>query len=69
MSKFSVTVAIPKGQTLVPKPNNRLNEFQLLLNDGWATFIGTANTAEDFENDLLEGVHGMPEDIKAVEAW
>ena len=66
---YSVTVAVPKVQTLVPKPNNRLNEFQLVLNDGWATFYGEANTPEDFENDLLEGVHGMPEDIKAVEAW
>tara|TARA_Y100000385_G_C12824941_1_gene522012 strand:- start:76 stop:285 length:210 start_codon:yes stop_codon:yes gene_type:complete len=69
VSRFSVTVAVPKGTTLVPKPNNRLHEFQLVLNDGWATFYGEANTSEDFELDLIEGVDGMPDSITAVEAW
>ena len=60
MSRYSVTVAVPKGTTLVPKPNNRLHEFQLVLNDGWATFYGEANTSEDFELDLIEILASSP---------
>jgi len=44
-------------------------EIALIVNDGWATFTGEADDAEDFEFILRESVEGLPDDFKAVEAW
>ena len=41
----------------------------LIIENGWATFGGEANTPEDFELDLLECIEGLPENIKASEYW
>lgn len=46
-----------------------LTDMTLIINDGWATFIGEANTPEEFEQDLIDSVEGVPEGVKAIEVW
>ena len=69
MARFTVTVPMPEGDSLKTIKSGKANTFSLLIDDGWATFGGEANTPEEFEIDLLESIEGLPQSIKAVEAW
>jgi|TARA_B100001939_G_C16542786_1_gene447001 hypothetical protein len=68
MTKYTVTVPMPDGDSL-KAVGTKAKNFSLVIENGWATFGGSANTPEDFELDLLECIEGLPENIKAVEAW
>lgn len=68
MNSYTVTVKLPEDSTL-KAVGEKASTFTLIIENGWATFGGSANTAEDFELDLLESIEGLPTDIKAVEAW
>jgi len=46
-----------------------LYDVQMVVADGWATFMADVNTPEEFEETLINSIEGMPLDIKAVEAW
>jgi hypothetical protein len=69
MTRYTVTVPMPEGDTLKAISNSKASDFSLVIDNGWATFGGVANTPEDFELDLLESIEGLPTNIKAVEAW
>jgi len=69
MTRYTVTVPMPEGDSLKAIANSKASSFSLVIDGGWATFGGEANTPEDFELDLLESIEGLPQSIKAVEAW
>jgi hypothetical protein len=51
------------------KASKSLDNVSLVINDGWATFTGKAESPFEFEFLLLDSIDGMPADIKAVESW
>ena len=51
------------------KASKSLDNVSLVINDGWATFTGKAESSFEFEFLLLDSIDGMPADIKAVESW
>jgi hypothetical protein len=66
---YSITIPMEKGDSLKAIKNTSvLSDMTLIINDGWATFIGEANTPE-FEADLLDSIEGMPMQVTAVEVW
>ncbi len=68
--KYSITVPMPHGNSLKAMGQAHvLTDMTLIINDGWATFIGEANTPEEFEQDLIDSVEGVPEGVKAIEVW
>tara|TARA_B100000902_G_scaffold399509_1_gene470704 strand:- start:5988 stop:6197 length:210 start_codon:yes stop_codon:yes gene_type:complete len=68
--KYSITVPMPHGNSLKALGQSSvLTDMTLVINEGWATFIGEANTPEEFEQDLIDSVDGIPEGVKAVEVW
>lgn len=69
MTRYTVTVEMPEDDTLKAIAGSKAKNFSLVIDNGWATFGGEANTPEDFELDLLESIQGLPTNIKAVEAW
>ena len=69
MARFTVTVPMPEGDSLKTIKSGKANNFSLVIDGGWATFGGEANTPEEFEVDLISSIDGLPESIKAVEAW
>lgn len=68
MPRYTVTVPMPDGDSL-KAIGDTAQQFDLVIESGWATFGGEANTPYDFEQDLIDGILGLPETIKAVEAW
>jgi len=69
--QYTVTVRMD-NENVEFKPKykySKLNELALIVDSGWATFIGYANSPEEFEQDLIDSVDGMPSHIKAVEGW
>ena len=61
---------MPHGDSLkAMSQTSVLFDLTLIVNDGWATFIGDANTPEEFEQDLLDSIDGLPTGVKAVEVW
>jgi hypothetical protein len=59
-----------KGDSLKAIKNTSvLSDMTLIINDGWATFIGEANTPEEFEADLIDSIDGIPIAVTAVEVW
>jgi hypothetical protein len=67
---YSITVPMEKGDSLkAVKSTTALHDMTLIVNNGWATFIGEANTPEEFEADLIDTIEGMPIAVKAVEVW
>lgn len=69
MANYSVTVPFPKGDSLKTKNGSVLYDVQMVVSDGWATFMADVDTPEEFEETLINSIEGMPLDIKAVEAW
>ena len=68
--KYSITVPMPHGNSLKALGQSSvLTDMTLVINEGWATFIGEANTPEEFEQDLIDSVAGIPQVVKAVEVW
>ena len=68
--KYSITVPMPHGDSLKAMGQTSiLSYLTLIVNDGWATFIGEANTPEEFEQDLIDSIDGVPIGVKAVEVW
>ena len=68
--KYSITVPMPHRDSLkAMSQTSVLFDLTLIVNDGWATFIGDANTPEEFEQDLLDSIYGLPTGVKAVEVW
>lgn len=68
--KYSITVPMPHGNSLKALGQSSvLTDMTLVINEGWATFIGEANTPEEFEQDLIDSVDGIPQGVKAVEVW
>jgi hypothetical protein len=68
--KYSITVPMPHGDSLKAMGQTSiLSDLTLIVNDGWATFIGEANTPEEFEQDLIDSIDGVPIGVKAVEVW
>jgi hypothetical protein len=67
MGMFSVTV--PIGDLQVVPSSNPLTSVQLIVNDGWATFNGVAESAEEFEESLRDSIIGLPDCFVAVESW
>lgn len=68
--KYSITVPMPHGDSLKAMGQTSiLSDLTLIVNDGWATFIGEANTPEEFEQDLIDSIDGVPTGVKAVEVW
>ena len=68
VNNYTVTVKMPEEGNL-KAIGKKASTFTLIIENGWATFGGQANTPEDFELDLLENIEGLPSNIKAVEAW
>ena len=68
MPRYTVTVPMPEGDSL-KAIGETASTFDFVIEQGWATFGGEANTPEEFEMDLIDGILGLPETIKAVEAW
>jgi len=67
---YSITVPMEKGDSLKAiKSNSALTDMTLIINDGWATFIGSANTPEEFEADLIDSIEDLPAPVTAVEVW
>lgn len=64
---FSVTVPIEDLQ-VVPT-SDPLTSVQLIVNNGWATFNGQADSAEEFEEYLRNSIIGLPDCFVAVESW
>ncbi|MDC1040399.1 hypothetical protein OAQ62_01240 [bacterium] len=68
--QYSITVPMPHGDSLKAMGQTSiLSDLTLIVNDGWATFIGEANTPEEFEQDLIDSIDGVPTGVKAVEVW
>jgi|TARA_B110000503_G_scaffold29720_1_gene47854 hypothetical protein len=67
---YSITVPMEKADSLkAVRSTSGLTDMTLIINDGWATFIGEANTPEEFEADLIDCVDGIPIAVTAVEVW
>jgi hypothetical protein len=70
MNNYSITVPMEKGDSLKAIKNTSvLSDMTLIINDGWATFIGEANTPEEFEADLIDSIDGISIAVTAVEVW
>lgn len=65
MKTFSATVKMDEPL----KATKSLDNVSLVINEGWATFTGEAESSFEFEFLLMDSVEGMPADVKAVEAW
>ena len=65
MKYFSATVKMDEPL----KANKSLENISLVVNEGWATFSGKAESSFEFEFILMDSVEGMPSNVKAVEAW
>jgi len=68
MPRYTVTVPMPEGDSL-KAVGDTAQQFDLVIEQGWATFGGEANTPEEFEMDLIAGILGLPGTINAVESW
>lgn len=68
VNNYTVTVKMPEDAQL-RAVGKKASSFTLIIENGWATFGGKADTPEDFELDLLENIEGLPNNIKAVESW
>tara|TARA_B110000902_G_C13978754_1_gene464065 strand:+ start:422 stop:628 length:207 start_codon:yes stop_codon:yes gene_type:complete len=68
MPRYTVTVPMPDGDSL-KAIGDTAQQFDLVIEAGWATFGGQANTPEEFEQELIDGILGLPERITAVESW
>jgi hypothetical protein len=65
MKYFSATVKMDEPL----KATKSLDNISLVVNEGWATFSGRAESSFEFEFILMDSVEGMPSNVKAVEAW
>ena len=65
MKYFSATVKMDEPL----KATKSLDNISLVVNEGWATFSGQAETSFEFEVLLIDAIEGMPSNVKAVECW
>ena len=65
MKNYTVTVKMDEPL----KATKSLDNVALVINEGWATFTGEAESSFEFEFLLMDSIEGIPNDVKAVEAW